>query len=167
MRLGGYFVAYSGGPKPSLASLDIPIRDSWPYTCRRPSGSESMFQKAFRDDGTIWSWGLKLNWSSIMLFRELEQVYLGMENSIRSSNDSPGWDFWNWPLYAKFALGLTDPKKPVSHLVQWDDLLAMDKLRRGIPIYNSMLRLCWNWLFFYLSYRLGIMASWKSLAKGI
>ena len=30
-----------------------------------------------------------------------------------------------------------------------------------------MLRVCWNWRFFYLTHRLGIMASWKSLAKGI
>ena len=72
--------------KPSMDSLDIPIRDAWPYTCRRPLGSESMFQKAFRDVGTIWSRGLKLIRSNIMLFCELEKVYLGMEKIIRSSN---------------------------------------------------------------------------------
>ena len=58
-------------------------------------------------------------------------------------------------------------EKLVFGLVQWDDLLAMDKLHRGIPSYNSMLWVWWNWLFFDLSFYLGIMASWKSLAKGI
>ena len=128
---------------------------------------ETRLQKAFRDVGTIWSGGHKLNSSSITLFHELEKVYLGMENMIRSSNASRGWYFWNWPLHVKFPLGLTDPKKLVSGLVQWDDLLAMDKPHRGIPSYYAMLQVWWNWRFFYLSDRLGIMVSWMPLAKGI
>ena len=90
-----------------------------------------------------------------------------MEKVIRSFYYSHGWYFWNWPLHAKFALGLTNRKKQVSGLVQWDDLLAMDKLCRGIRSYNTMLLVYWNRRLFYLSYHLGIMASWKSLAKGI
>ena len=43
----------------------------------------------------------------------------------------------------------------------------MDKLCRGIPGYYVVLWVWWNWQFFYLSYSLGIMASWKSHAKGI
>ena len=35
---------------------------------------ETHLQKAFRDVGTIWSQGLKLNWSSIMLLCEIQQV---------------------------------------------------------------------------------------------
>jgi hypothetical protein len=94
---------------------------------------ETRLQKAFRDIDTIWSWGLKFNRSNIIVFHELEQVYLGMEKMIRSSNVSRGWDFWNWPLHVKFALGLTNPKKLVSGLLQWDNLLAMDKLHMGHP----------------------------------
>ena len=58
-------------------------------------------------------------------------------------------------------------EKLVYGLIHWDDPLAMDKLRRGIPSYYAMLRVWWNWRFFDMSYRLGIMASSKSLAKGI
>ena len=58
-------------------------------------------------------------------------------------------------------------EKLVSSLIQWDYPLAMDKLRSGIPSYYAMLQVWWNWWFFDLSYRLGIMASSKSLAKGI
>ena len=58
-------------------------------------------------------------------------------------------------------------EKLVFGLIQWDDLLAMDKHCKGIRSYNAMLRVSWNWRFFYLSFHLGIMASWKSLAKGI
>ena len=126
---------------------------------------ETHLQKSFRDVNTIWSQVLKLNRSCIMLFLELQQVYLSMAKMIRSPNPSHGLYFWMWPLHAKFALGLTDPKKLVYGLVQWDDLLDMDKLCRGIPSYYA--RVWWNWHLFYLSYHLGIMASWKSLAKGI
>ena len=72
--------------------------------------SSSRLQKAFTDIGTIWSRGLKMNWSSIIAFCELEQVQLGMENEIRSSEHSRGWYFWNWTPHAKFALGLTKQK---------------------------------------------------------
>ena len=58
-------------------------------------------------------------------------------------------------------------KKLAFGLIQWDDLLAMDKLRRGILSYYAMLWVWWNWWFFDMSYRLGIMASSKLLAKGI
>ena len=43
---------------------------------------QSRLQKAFRGIGTIWSRTVKLNESSIIVFLELEQVYLGMENVI-------------------------------------------------------------------------------------
>ena len=71
---------------------------------------ESRLQKAFRDIGTIWSRGLKLNRSIITVLCDLEQVYLGMEKVIILFDRSCGWDFWNWPLHAKFALGLTEQK---------------------------------------------------------
>ena len=58
-------------------------------------------------------------------------------------------------------------KKLVSGLIQGDDLLAMDKLCRDISSYYVVLRVWWNWRFFYLSYSLGIMESWKSHAEDI
>ena len=71
---------------------------------------ETHLQKAFRDVVTIWSRVLKLNQSSIMLFLELEKVYLGMEMMIRSPNPSHDLYFWIWPLHVKFALGLNEQK---------------------------------------------------------
>ena len=68
---------------------------------------QSRLEKAFRSISTIWSQTLKLNRSSIIVFLELEKVYLGMENVIRLCNHSRGWYFWNWPPHAKIALGLT------------------------------------------------------------
>ena len=90
-----------------------------------------------------------------------------MVKMIRSSDPSRGWDFWNWPLHAKFALGLTDPKKQVSCIDQWDDLFSMGKIGRGTPSYNVVLWIWWNWRFVDPIYRLGIMASWNWLPKGI
>ena len=71
---------------------------------------ESRSQKAFRDIDTIWSRGLKLNQSNIIVFHEIEQVYLGMENVIRSYDPSHGWYFLYWSPHAKFELGLTEQK---------------------------------------------------------
>ena len=129
--------------------------------------AETRLQKAFRDIHIVWSWVLKLKWSIIAMFYEVEQVYLSMENMIRSSDPSCGWDFWNWPLHAKFTLGLTNPKKQVSCIDQGDDLLDMCKIGRGTPSYNTVIWIWWILRFVYLSYRLGIMASWNCLLKGI
>ena len=64
----------------------LKLRDLEPNDSR----VESRLQKSLRDIGTIWSWGLKLNWSNIKVLCELEKVYLGMEKVIRSCDLSHG-----------------------------------------------------------------------------
>ena len=123
---------------------------------------ETRFQKAFRDIGTIWSRGLKLNRSSIIVFRELAKVYLGMENVIGSSNPSRGWYFWNWPLHVKFASGLTE--KTNSFL--YNDLLTKGKLGRGTIVIMKCYEYDGMKNFVYPSHRLGITMSWNSPSKG-
>jgi hypothetical protein len=99
---------------------------------------QSCLQKAFRGICTIWSWGLKLNGSKIIMFHELEQVYLGMENVIRSFDPSPWLIFLILTVACEICIRSHWAKNLLSCFGQWDDLMAKGELGRGIHSYNAM-----------------------------